>query len=169
MPNKLPFLPDEFHYAIAHVATRAAQLDHTLEISVDVQFKPLEEMGEYLIKSMDTNRLVQVLQRLLRNNFKNRLDEIETLISQITTARTERNELLHWLWGQSDDPELPKYGQLRPYRPKTEKQKTAEEIFSIADSMLSATKELAELNTEHLNNLIKRDERARPSFGTLAP
>jgi hypothetical protein len=37
MPKKLPFLPDEHHYAIAHVATRAAQLDHVIEVCVDAQ------------------------------------------------------------------------------------------------------------------------------------
>jgi hypothetical protein len=37
MPKKLPFLPDEHHYAIAHVATRAAQLDHVIEFCVDTQ------------------------------------------------------------------------------------------------------------------------------------
>ena len=61
MPKKLPFLPDEHHYAIAHVATRSAQLDHMVERSVDIQMMSQQRAAEYLIKHLDLNRLVDGL------------------------------------------------------------------------------------------------------------
>jgi hypothetical protein len=47
------------HYAIAHVATRAAQLDHVIEFCVDTQMGSHRKAAEYLIKRLDPNRLVR--------------------------------------------------------------------------------------------------------------
>lgn len=104
MPKKLPFLPDEHHYAIAHVATRAAQLDYAIEYAVNAQMRSHIETAEHLIKRLDTNRLVELLDALLRDNFPARLSEIEKLIEDIKTARAERNEILHWIWGEGRRP-----------------------------------------------------------------
>jgi hypothetical protein len=53
MPKKLPFLSDDLHYAIAHVATRAAQLEHTIEYSVDAQMLLHRKAAEYIIRGLD--------------------------------------------------------------------------------------------------------------------
>jgi len=82
VPKKLPFLPDEHHYAIAHVATRAAQLDHAIEFCVDAQMGSHREAAEYLIKSLDTPRLIGLLRVLLQDNFPTRVSEIEALIKR---------------------------------------------------------------------------------------
>ena len=50
MPNKLPFLSDDHHYAIAHVATRSAQLEHTIEYSVDAQMLLNKGAAKLIIK-----------------------------------------------------------------------------------------------------------------------
>ena len=88
MPNKLPFLPDEYHYAIAHVASRAAQLDHVIEYAIVAQFKPVQGIAEFLLKNMDTSRIIGVLEILLQNNFPDRKDEMTKLIETIRTARS---------------------------------------------------------------------------------
>jgi len=49
MPDKLPLLPDEHHYAIAHVAARAAQLDHAIELAVVAQMANLRDAAKYLV------------------------------------------------------------------------------------------------------------------------
>src|SRR5262245_5376417 len=123
MPKKLPFLPDEHHYAIAHVATRAAQLDYAIEYCVSAQMRS----HKHLIKRLDVNRLVDLLGPLLRDNFPTRLSEIEKLIEDIKAARAERNEVLHWIWGQADDPGTATLKSHRIYREKQTRTKTANE------------------------------------------
>jgi hypothetical protein len=105
VPKKLPFLPDEHHYAIAHVATRAAQLDHAIELCVSAQMGSHRKAAEHLIKNLDTHRLVDLLRVLLQDNFPTRVSEIETLIQEIKAARAERNEVLHWLWVRTQIPQ----------------------------------------------------------------
>jgi hypothetical protein len=144
MPKKLPFLPDEHHYAIAHVATRAAQLDHVIEFCVDTQMGSHKKAAEYLIKRLDPNRLVDLLDALLRDNFPTRFSEIEALIEQIKNARAERNEIVHWLWGKDADPTKAKLGSLRIHREQQVKIKTAEELYALADRLLAAVLALAQ-------------------------
>jgi hypothetical protein len=138
MPSKLPFLPDDHHYAIAHVATRAAQLDHTIELSVDVQMRSHKKAAEYIIKGTDTNRLVGLLDALLRDNFPDRLPEIDALITEIKTIRNERNEILHWIWGKGEAETAAKLHSLRIHRKQDVKTKTAEELYALANRLLQA-------------------------------
>jgi broad specificity phosphatase PhoE len=142
MPKKLPFLPDEHHYGIAHVATRAAQLDYAIESCVSAQMRSHRETAEHLIKRLDANRLVDLLDALLRDNFPTRLSEIEKLITDIKAARAERNEVLHWIWGKDDDPAIAKMASLRLYREEQIKTKTAEELYALADRLLAAASAL---------------------------
>jgi hypothetical protein len=138
VPKKLPFLPDEHHYAIAHMATRAAQLDHAIEFCVDAQMGSHREAAEYLIKSLDTPRLIDLLRVLLQDNFPTRVSEIEALIQEVKAARAERNEVLHWIWGKDPDPAKAKLGSLRIHREQQIKTKTAQELYALADRLLAA-------------------------------
>jgi hypothetical protein len=150
MPDKLPFLPDEHHYAIAHVASRAAQLDHQIEFSVFTQFYPRHETSKYLLKNLDSNRLVNLLHALLRDNFKDRSTLIDAMMKDIAEARRERNEILHWLWGKGEDDTIARHGTSRPYRSEESKTKTAQQIYDVAALMLDATIALNRLDTEYL-------------------
>jgi hypothetical protein len=150
MPDKLPFLPDEHHYAIAHVASRAAQLDHQIEFSVFMQLHPRHETSEYLLKNLDTNRLVNLLHALLRDNFKDRPALIDAMMKDIADARRERNEILHWLWGKGEDDTIARHGTYRPYRSEASKTKTAQQIYDVAKLMLDAVIALTRLDTEYL-------------------
>jgi hypothetical protein len=150
MPNKLPFLPDEHHYAIAHVATRAAQLDHQIEFSVDAQMRSYRKAAEYIIKGSDTNRLVGLLDALLRDNFPSRISEIDALMQDIKAARQERNEILHWLWSKGEDDATAKLGSLRIHRDPNIKTKTAEEVYALADRLLRAV-----LSLHHFDDMVQ--------------
>jgi hypothetical protein len=153
MRGKLPFLPDEHHYAIAHVATRAAQLDHAIEFSVMVQMMPHRETAQFLIKGLDINRLIGLLHTLLRENFPDECAITDGMMKDVGDARRERNEILHWLWGKGDDETTAKHGSMRPYRPDVTKTKTAEQIYSVADTMLLATMALHKLDQRRLDQL----------------
>jgi hypothetical protein len=150
MPDKLPFLPDDHHYAIAHVATRAAQLDHALEYSIDTQLFPRRETGKFLVRNLDTNRLVSLLHAVLLENFPEKSDLINAMMKDIVTARKERNEILHWLWGKGDDDTEARHGSMRPHREEMSKTKTARQIYDVAALMLEVSLGLMRLNSDWL-------------------
>lgn len=61
MTNKLPFIPEEFHYAIANVAARASQLDHMIEHSIEVMFGDMHNTAEFILKrGMSGDRLTEL-------------------------------------------------------------------------------------------------------------
>src|SRR5262245_48718866 len=148
MPKKLPFLPDEYHYAIAHVATRAAQLDYAIEFAVNAQMMFFHgRAAEYLIKTLDKSRLVDLLRALLLDKFPTREAEIETLIQEIKGARAERNEILHWIWGvDPDDPTRARLGSKQLIREDRAKTKTADEVYALAERLLAAVHALDRFN-----------------------
>jgi hypothetical protein len=150
MPDKLPFLPDDHHYAIAHVATRAAQLDHAIEYSIDTQLFPRRETGKFLVRNIDTNRLVNLLQAILLENFPEKSGLINAMMKDIVNARKERNEILHWLWGNGDDDTEARHGSMRPHREEMSKTKTARQIYDVAALMLDASIALMRLNNDWL-------------------
>ena len=152
MPKKLPFLSDDHHYAIAHVATRAAQLEHAIEYSVDAQLLLNKGGAECIIKRSSQNFLVDFLGALLRDNFPSRIAEIETLMADIKAAKDERNEVMHWLWGKGEDEATATIGSQRIHRPEAVKTKTASEVYAIANRLLDATHTLIRLNDDVLRS-----------------
>jgi hypothetical protein len=163
MPKKLPFLPDEHHYAIAHVATRSAQLDQVIENCVDAQMGTHGRATEYIIKNLDTNRLVDLLRAQLQDNFPERASEIETLIQEIKSVRAERNEIIHWIWGKDDDATKAKMASLRSYRKQQFKTKTAEELYALADRLLAAVNDLATYPSSASRYIASLPERSAPT------
>jgi hypothetical protein len=150
MPDKLPFLPDDHHYAIAHVATRAAQLDHAIEYSINIQLFPRREAAKFLVRNIDTNCLVSLLHTILLENFVEKADLINAMMKDVVNARKERNEILHWLWGKGDDDTEARHGSMRPHREEMSKTKTARQIYDVAALMLDASIALMRLDNDWL-------------------
>ena len=141
MSNKLPFLPDDHHYAIANVACRAAQLDHHIELTVFCLMG--QHTGSFVLKQLGHDRQVGLIRALTLDLFPEHADELCEILDEIIVLRKERNEIMHWLWGEADAPDVAKYSSIRPYRENPEpKIKTAQEIQKIADGMLGCTTDL---------------------------
>lgn len=138
MIDKLPFLSDEHHYAIAAVATRAAQLDAHIEMSIwsILTFAKLSGTSKYVLKNMNGDRYVGLLRELLLDELPNLSEQINSGFDQISALRTERNEILHWLYGKADDPAIAKSSSVRPHRPIKEKFRTALEMQKVAEDFL---------------------------------
>jgi hypothetical protein len=65
MPNKLPFLPDDHHYAIANVAVVAAQLDHMIEATIETALLDRKSTAEFMMKNLGADRVVGLLKAVL--------------------------------------------------------------------------------------------------------
>jgi hypothetical protein len=138
MVSKLPFLPDEFHFAIASVAARAAQLDHHIEQAISQALMDRCQTSRFLLSNVSPDRLVDLLRCLLVDVLPLEEVHIKSLFEKIKQARQSRNEIMHWLWAQTDDPNRITMARIRPHEATKTVKKTVAQIQSIADSMLDA-------------------------------
>lgn len=143
MIEKLPYLSDAHHYALAAVTTRSAQMEHNIEHALNIALfgKPLT--AEYLLRNLGQEKLVGAMQATLKDALPaDRGAGIDAIVDRIKAARTERNEMVHWLYGASEDTDQALLATIRPYREKREKLKTAAEFQAVADEMLAISQSL---------------------------
>lgn len=136
MIDKLPFLPDDHHYAIAAVAARATQLEGSIETAVGFCFLAVPHAAEFILKNLNGDRYVLLLEKLMHDLNPQKRALITRVFSRVRHVRTERNEILHWLWGKAENPTDARFITNRPFREKKEKTRTAAEILGLANEML---------------------------------
>jgi hypothetical protein len=164
MTDKLPYLSDAHHYAIAAVAARAAQLDATIEVSIAGMLPGSPNAAAFILRGMNGDKYVDLLEKMLVDlAMYEHVPMVETVFSQIRTLRTERNEILHWLYGKTDDPEKAFYASVRPHREERQKTKTAKEIFAISESLLDMTMVVSALSALALKLLSSPYRPPQPS------
>lgn len=165
MVEKLPFLPDEHHYAIAAVATRSSQMEHHIEHTIYIAFLLQNNTAEFLLKNLGADRIVGLLRAKMLDMMPNEEEKITKLFSEIKRVRNERNEIMHWIWGKTEDPQTAQHATIRPYRKQIEKTKSAEDIQKIADDMLNVSKALVRwgdlFHSQHTSSL--SDTLSRPT------
>jgi hypothetical protein len=144
-PAKLPFLPDGHHYAIVAVTSRAAQLDHMIPRTILALLSPIyrEHTARFLLKNLAMDRLVKLLQALLLDRFPSEAGAINSMIKSIETARSERNRIIHWLWGKSEAAESVTLAKISPFLDEQFVEMTAVQIQRVADDLLNAFVDLA--------------------------
>lgn len=140
MADKLPFLSDEFHFAIASVAARSAQMEHHIELAIAQLLQGKDNTARFILKNLGQDRIVKFYQALLLDEFPEDKEAIDALISLVEDLRRERNEILHWLWGKTDDETTAVNATLRPFRDEKRKYRTAADIGLIAGGMLSSVR-----------------------------
>jgi hypothetical protein len=146
MPDKLPYLSDEHHYAIAAVTTRSSQMEHMVEMTISVAMMSQNNLAEYLLKNLGQDRIVGALAATLSDQLTPEEYDTASLISRIKAARTNRNDIIHSIYGVADDPTLAKIGTIRPYRQERFSEHSAADFYAVAQEMLSISMELARAN-----------------------
>jgi hypothetical protein len=166
---KLPFLPEAYHYAIAAVAARSAQLDHLIPIMVFGLLSPGKpHTVRFLVNQFPKDRLVGLLQAALHDQFPGEAERIDGVISEIGRLRKERNRILHWLWDKSDTPDIATLTRMPIFGESQVEEKTAAEVQAVADGLLAAMNELtgwANRQTEQILASVKAME-AMNTIGT---
>jgi hypothetical protein len=138
----LTFLPDEFVYAIAHVAIRSAQLEHMIEFTVSVLTHDQRATSKLLMKTRGTEKIVGLLRAQLLDRFPDQQGEIEALHNKISTARSNRNDIMHLVCGRPDEDGLIPFASLRPHRENKSFYRTATQIEDIAERLFSLVTDL---------------------------
>lgn len=144
MPRKLPFLPDEHHYAIARVAISAAQLDHAIERLIYLLLALPDQVAEFILRNINTNRLIELLQTIFLCGVPEEESDIKALFQRIKVARQDRNDILHWFYEESSIAGSAKLSDKRPFRKKPAREMTAKDVEAVADSLDQCQGELVE-------------------------
>lgn len=158
MKSKLPYLTDEHLKAIAHVSIRSAQLDHMLEFLVFELLNPKTRTAEKLLKSTNSHNQVDLIKSMLLDRYPWYADDIEEFTSFIKTTRTNRNDIIHHLWGKTDESGAAKVASYRPFREGKEKSLTADQVWAVSDDLLEATHKIIQLG-----DWVDRDRPPSPS------
>jgi hypothetical protein len=170
MVDKLPFLSDDHHYAIAAVAARSAQLDTQIETTIAhiIAGSVMERTSEFILKNMNGDKYVGLLNSLLIDLYLGDEEKqalIKKVFERVKDLRTQRNEILHWICGKSDDPTHSKHVSIRPHRETREKTLTAQEILAVAKEMLDLVLVIAALGSlspKPIPSLDKHAQQAHP-------
>jgi hypothetical protein len=142
MPDKLPYLSDDHHYALAALATRSSQMEHMIEWALSAAMIETPSLAEYVLKNLGADRIVGALEAAYLDLLGKDDHEVIAIAARIRRIRNERNEMLHWIYGAASDPKLAKLATLRPYREPRVKELTADDFHTVAAEMLTACTEL---------------------------
>lgn len=137
MVPKLPYLTDEHHYAIARLAVYGAELDHVIELTVDVMFRNTPNTAKAVITNLTTDRLLGVLDALLADKYPTEAAQHSQMVADIKATRLDRNQVMHSLTDETgDDTEIVTFRSRRPYRKETDNDMSAKDIYDIALKMM---------------------------------
>jgi hypothetical protein len=151
MRSKLPHVSDEHLKAIAHVSIRSAQLDQLIEICAASLLLPSLALAELILKDARTDKLIQIIQSSLYDRHPSFKAEADKLIREITQARRDRNDVIHFVWGKADKNGTIKTGSVRAFKPDKERSFTAAQVGEVADKLLCAINDLTVI-TDWSNN-----------------
>ena len=167
MTNKLPFLSDDHHFAIASVAVRVSQMEWLVETLIHTAMLHQLQTAKFALKNLGADRIVGFLKAILLDRYPNEFDATNNLIAEINRIKSERNEILHWIWGKTDNPDKAAHLSARPFRQQERKTKTAAEIQQIADDAMKVVEALIWWSNHiHRFVLAPLHEPAKPSPDT---
>jgi hypothetical protein len=163
MIDKLPFLSDDHHTAITSLALRVSQLEHHLEFLIWSMMIRQSNAAQVILKTMNADKIVMLAEALLNDAFPLDSDAIKKLFTDIRATRTERNEILHWLWAKTEDDLVAKHASIRPFREERSKTKTAQQISDSAQLALDLIGKLVDFD----RRIFQKWDAEKPSPETL--
>jgi hypothetical protein len=159
MSNKLPFLSDEFHFAIASVAVRAAQLEHHIEHAISHFMIKSPEMSKFLLGKASQGKSVEAFRAAAIDALPDMAAQIDELVKRIVKIKDRRNETLHWLWGKGEDENNAKTANIKPHKDHKIKMKTAKDVSKIADDALGAAIDIIQLQDIYYNRVVPSQDK----------
>ncbi|WP_022697951.1 hypothetical protein [Euryhalocaulis caribicus] len=153
----LPFLPDDHHYAITAVTTRASQLDQTVVAGIATFLFDRFSAAKIIAGRMRTLDQLALLQCLMEESPECSGADIAGLFARIRMARTDRNKIVHWLWGKSEHPDEAVSSSVTVFKDGERRTWTAQQIYEVAESCMQSTHELNALMTLK-HDAAQRDE-----------
>lgn len=164
-------LSDEHLIAIGHVAIRSSMLDTIIDFTV----KELSKSYPKIMRDTSLNWPVPQKLDLIKQEITKLLPKHECAIAEfvgeIKTARNERADVMHRVWGTTDTDKEKMLIELRDWKKQKRppKRTTAAEMMTLATKMIDLMFELVDWKT--LSDHVRLRQSALPganlSFGPL--
>jgi hypothetical protein len=117
-------------------------MDWHIESLISATLRTHPRTAEFLLKNLGAERVVAAARAILKDAFVLDQTKIDELFAEIEELRTERNEVLHWIWGRTEQENIAMHLSARPFRKQQHKFKTAADIQTLADRAVTAIEAL---------------------------
>jgi hypothetical protein len=160
-------LDDDHLIAVGHVAIRSAMLDKLIDLTfAQIIGRHPKTIKTELEKSTSPKR-INIIKDDLIGNMPENANAIADFISEIFSAREERNDILHRMWRQTETPDVKALVEVTRDAPELLKRKvTAKSMRDTADHLLDLAIELGDWKLRANDALLRRSA-ASPGISHL--
>jgi hypothetical protein len=138
-------LHDDHLIAIGHVAVRSAMLDKLIDLTFQQIIRRYPEIVRGELEKLPSPKRINVIKEALIQEMPNDAAAISSYISEVFSARDERNDILHRMWRSTDTPEVKALVEISHDAPEFEKRRvTAQSMRATANRLLDLAIELCD-------------------------
>jgi hypothetical protein len=150
-------LNDSHLFAIGHVAARAAMLDSLINLTFHDLISRHPHTIKKELKKFSVPKQIDTIKESLIQNLPTDAKGINNFISEIYSARDERNDIMHRTWRSTDSPEIKALVKITNDAPELEKRRvTAKGMIATADRLLDLALELSDWKMRVYATLVAR-------------
>lgn len=125
-------MSDDVRSAIASVAASSALMDRHLDSAIAHLLLGKEATARFLLKTLAHDQLPRLYQALLFDEFPESERQITDLIDLIEELRKEREDMLDWLWSETEAETTSSDVAMGSFRASHTKYQTVEAISVVA-------------------------------------
>ena len=160
-------LQKEHLIAVGHVAIRASMLDKMIEMTAEqIIFQYPKTLREEALR-FSTNKKLQLTRDDLIKDMPDSEHAIAEFISEVASARSERNDIIHRIWRSTEAVDTKELVELRRGEPeKTIRRVSTKSMMALANRIIDLTFELADWK---VRSTVVRQRRFGASIGIRPP
>lgn len=143
MERRFDGLSDGHSRAVAQIAALCAYMDTSVEFVVSTAMYHSNQSGQFLLKSLTPDRLVELAKHLVKERFPTNSEEVDRLFAEIVALRRERNRIVHTVWvPTAEDADTSTGVTIRPFKGMTESKISIADLTSVKARFEEAVVEL---------------------------
>jgi hypothetical protein len=154
-------LMDDHLAAIGQVALRGGMLDNLIELTAEQLIQRQPPVIRKELSKFSTVRKIELIKEALTLDMPECSHAIAEFFSEIGTARTERNEIVHRTWRTTDTDEVKALVRVKHNEPEElVRRVTAESMIALANRLLDLAIELGDWKMTANNANLRRSAKA---------
>lgn len=159
---------------MGHVAVRAAMLDKLIALTAKQITRKYSELVRKKIDEFSQPQRILLIKETLLADLPQFQNAIAEFVSEIFANRTERNDVMHRIWRQSENPETMVLVEVSHGAPEKEVRRvSAKTMRALADRILDLAIELSDwkmcANNAQLNRSAASPGMPAPTIAPLIP
>lgn len=141
---RLHLLPEHLA-AIGQVAIRAAMLDKLIDLTAQQIIRHYPATVRKHLEELTTPKRLDLIKEDLTATMPQFKNAIAEFVSEVHSARYERNDIIHGLWRPTDTPDTKAIVEIRHDAPEKEKRRVTDKtMLALANQMLDLAIEMAD-------------------------